>query len=396
MYSRDFRLFWLAQLVSLSGTWMHSAAQGWLVYSLTKSPLYLGIIASLGSLPILLFTFWGGVIADLYPKRNILLITQSLSIAPALVIAGLSGSGLIEVWHVGFMAFILGTINAFDIPVRQSFFADLVEKQHITNAIALNSTAFNGARITGPVIAGFVIEYFGITSCFYINAISFIPVIIALYRIKAVGISHRPTKDRERGIIGGLGFVRNNRPVLYILSLIALFSLFAIPYINLLPVIAEEVFHRGITGLSILMACIGIGSFSGALIIAFMKEIYRKDLFIPFSATIFGLSLIVISFSHNFYITLSALVMSGWGIVTYLALSNGFIQESVSDFLRGRVVSLYIFVFLGLAPIGNALMGLAADIMGTMTALKIFSAVVMLMTIVFAVKFRRSCEDTCR
>lgn len=395
LYTRDFRLFWLAQVVSLSGTWMHSAAQSWLVYSLTRSPFYLGLVASLGSLPLLLFTFWGGLIADRFRKRDILLVTQSLSIAPALIIALLSTFGVIQVWHVCVMAFLLGTINAFDIPARQSFFADLVEKKDLTNAIALNSTAFNGARITGPVIAGIVIEHLGITSCFYLNALSFVPVIIALSMIRKgcrpIGYSSK----QGRGYKEVLGFIRHNKAVMNLLLLIALFSLFAIPYINLIPVIADAVFDRGVRGLSILMASVGLGSFFGALILAFMKQIKRKDLFIPISALTFCLSLVAVSLSENFYFTALAMTFSGWGVVTYLAISNGFIQERVSDGLRGRVVSFYVFVFLGLAPVGNAIVGSTADLIGTMNALRMFSALVLIVTVFFILNFRRHCEDTC-
>ncbi len=395
LHVRDFRLFWLAQLVSLSGTWMHSTAQGWLIYTMTRSPLYLGLIATLGSLPILLFTFFGGLIADRYKKKDILLLTQSLSIVPAFIIGILSDNGIIQVWHVGLMAFLLGTINAVDIPVRQSYFAELVNKSEITNAIALNSMAFNGARITGPMIAGLVIEHLGITSCFYLNALSFVPVIIALYLIKTKGTAGDRHPLNRDSIMKGLHFVRGHRAVLLILLLIASLSLFAIPYINLLPVIAEDVFKRGIKGLTILMSSLGVGSFSGALIIASLKYFERKDLFIPLSAVVFGMSLLVVSFSGDFYVTIVAMVLSGWGIVTCLALANGFIQEVVIDSLRGRVVSLYVFVFLGLAPIGNAIMGVTADFIGTMTALRLFSLIVMAIILVFVINFRRACEDTC-
>ena len=393
LHVRDFRLFWLAQLISLSGTWMHSTAQGWLIYTITRSPLYLGLIATLGSLPILLFTLFGGLIADRYRKKDILLMTQSFSIIPALVIGVLSDTGVIQVWHVGLLAFVLGTINAIDIPVRQSYFAELVDKTVITNAIALNSMAFNGARITGPMIAGLVIEHLGITSCFYLNAVSFVPVLIALYMIKTSGTAQdRHPIDRD-SIMKGLTFVRGHRPVLLILLLIAFLSLFAIPYINLLPVIAEEVFNRGIKGLTILMSSLGVGSFSGALIIASVRYFKRKDLFIPLSAVLFGTSLLVLSFSRDFYVTTVAMVLSGWGIVTCLALANGFIQEAVIDSLRGRVVSLYVLVFLGLAPIGNAIMGVTADLFGTMPALRFFAIFVMAIILIFVINFRRACED---
>src|SRR4030066_82685 len=187
LHYRDFRLFWFGQLISLSGTWMQSVAQGWLVYSLTKSPFYLGLVAAASSLPILLFTLAGGVIADRFPKRNLLLITQGLSIIPALILGVLTSTGTATVWHVAVLAFILGTINAIDIPTRQSFLAEMVGKGHIVNAIALNSAAFNGARIIGPMLAGLAISYLGIPACFFLNAVSFAAVIAALASMEAKG-----------------------------------------------------------------------------------------------------------------------------------------------------------------------------------------------------------------
>ncbi|HMK43829.1 MAG TPA: MFS transporter, partial [Dissulfurispiraceae bacterium] len=174
---QDFRFFWIGQLISLSGTWMHSVAQSWLVYSLTHSPLYLGIIASLSSLPILLFTLLGGMVADRFPKRTILMVTQFLSALPALFVAVLADLRIITVWHVGIAALMLGIVNAFDVPTRQSFLAEVVDRDSITNAVALNSAAFNGARVIGPVVAGIVIAHVGIPACFYLNALSFFAVL---------------------------------------------------------------------------------------------------------------------------------------------------------------------------------------------------------------------------
>ncbi|MEW6215081.1 MAG: MFS transporter [Nitrospirota bacterium] len=184
LYYRDFRLFLFGQLISLSGTWMQSVAQGWLIYNLTKSPFYLGLVAAAGSLPILLFTLVGGIAADRFRKRNLLLITQALSIIPALLLGILTDINLIAVWHVVFLATLLGSVNAFDIPARQAFLVEMVEKGNLMNAIALNSAAFNDARIIGPVTAGMTIAYIGLPACFYLNALSFIAVIIALSKMK--------------------------------------------------------------------------------------------------------------------------------------------------------------------------------------------------------------------
>ncbi|MCX8069948.1 MAG: MFS transporter [Thermodesulfovibrionales bacterium] len=394
LYVRDFRLFWFSQIISLSGTWMHSTAQGWLVYSLTKSPMYLGLIAFLSYLPIFLFTFLGGVVADRFNRRNILLVTQILSIIPAFLIALLTDLNIIEIWHVGILAFVFGLINSVDIPVRQSFFTELVGKDVITNAIALNSTIFNAARITGPLLAGFTIQYFGITACFYMNALSFLPVVVSLFLINQKTNKHLNQNKGIRSFSEGWRFVFGNKAIFYALIMIALFSLFAIPYINLMPVIAEGIFKKGIKGLSILMASVGFGSFLGALILAFKRDLERKDLFIPLSAIVFSVALFIIAISNVFTLTLFAMILSGWGLVTFLALCNGFIQESVSNELRGRVVSFYVFVFLGISPIGNLIVGFTADRIGTQEALLLFSTVVLLSALIFTFIFRRNFENT--
>lgn len=374
---------------------MHSTAQAWLVYSMTESPFYLGLIAFLSSFPLMILTFYGGLIADKYNKRDILLITQALSIIPALVIAILTHMAIIKIWHVGLMALILGIINAFDIPARQSFFAELVGKEQVTNAIALNSLAFNSARIVGPLVAGFVISTFGMSECFYINSLSFIPVLAVLILIK----KHKKIRQESLSSIDalkeGFAFVRHNRAIMLVLLMIATFSLFAIPFINLLPVISKEVFQKQVEGLSILLASLGLGSFLGAFLLAFMKTSLDKKTFIPFSASVFIVSLVIVSISSNFYLTVLSLVFCGWGVVTYLALANSFIQERVDDAKRGRVISLYVFVFLGLSPVGNLLLGFFADLFGTMTAIKMFSLSVCLAVLLFTINFRRSCEDTC-
>jgi len=390
LYVRDFRLFWFGQIISLSGTWMHSVAQSWLVYSLTKSPLHLGIVASLSSLPILLFTLFGGMMADRYPKRNILIVTQFLSIIPALAIAVLADKGIIAFWHVGITAFFLGAINAFDVPARQAFIAEVVGKTDITNAIALNSVAFNGARIIGPVIAGFIIAGIGIPACFYLNAASFVPAIFALRKIEAKGVARTYQKGLIKGIGDGWNFITEERQIFYIMAMIAVFSLFGIPYIILLPVLAGEVLNVGAKGLSLLVASAGAGSFMAAMIIAFKGEIGKKEVYIPLSAFIFSLSILCVSFSKNFYISIILLFFAGLGIVSFLAAANSFIQHAVPDFLRGRVMSVYTLVFLGLAPIGNSLIGFIAHLAGTVVSLKIFAALCIIGSIIFSKKFRNS------
>lgn len=390
LYVRDFRLFWLGQVISLSGTWMQSLAQSWLVYSLTKSPLYLGIVASVSSLPILFFTLVGGMVADRYPKRNILVLTQALSALPALVLGILTETKTVTVVHVGILAAFLGTVNAFDVPARQAFLAEVVDKSAITNAIALNSAAFNGARIIGPVIAGIVISSMGIPACFYLNAISFVAVIFALWKIEARGTLSTKQKDFFREIADGWNFVTGEKPVLYIILLVSLFSLFGLPFYTLLPVLAGGILNMGAKGLSFLVASAGAGSLLGALMLAFRGNVEREDIFIPFSAITFSTAVLALSFScANFYMSMAFIFAAGWGIVSNLATCNSYIQKRVPDALRGRVMSLYILVFLGFAPLGNSLIGFAAETAGTIASLKAFAIVCIIGSIIFFNLFRK-------
>lgn len=384
---RDFRLFWFGQLISLSGTWMQSVAQGWLVYSLTKSPFYLGIVAAANSLPILLFTLIGGVIADRFPKRNLLLITQGLSIIPAIMLGILTSMGIATVWHVAVLAFFLGTINAIDIPTRQSFLAEMVGKGHIVNAIALNSAAFNGARIIGPMIAGLTISYLGIPACFFLNAVSFVAVITALSRMQIKG----EIKARHEGILSdvmkGFTFIRGSREIMHVMLLITVFSLVGLPYISLLPVFAEEVFHRGAKGFGFLVGASGIGALIAALGIAVKGDIKDKTRFMAFAGLCFSLALFIFSFSNIFTVSLVVIMFGGWGMVSYLAAANGYIQVSVPDELRGRVMSVYSFVFLGTVPIGNAIMGIVADKAGTTNAVAGAGIICIIASGIFAKKY---------
>ena len=384
---RDFRLFWFGQIISLSGTWMQSVAQGWLVYSLTKSPLYLGIVAAAAALPILLFTLIGGVIADRFPKRNLLLLTQGLSIIPALLLGILTSMGVIKVWEVAFFAALLGTINALDVPTRQSFLIEMVGKGDVVNAIALNSAAFNGARIIGPMIAGLSIEYFGLPACFFINAASFLAVIFALSRMDARGDILVKSEGVVSDFMKGIKFIMGENEIKRAMVLIAVFSLVGLPYITLLPVFAAEVFHRGAQGLGFLVGASGIGALTAALGIALMGNIEHKTRFMSVAGLCFSCALLAFSLSKVFWISLVIIMIGGWGMVSYLAAANSFIQVSVPDELRGRVMSVYSFVFLGLVPIGNSIMGVSADAIGTTNAVAAGGAICILVSAAFAKRY---------
>ena len=365
---------------------MQSVAQGWLVYSLTKSPFYLGLVAASGALPILLFTFAGGIVADRFRKRNLLLMTQALSILPALILGILTDIKMIAVWQVALLAALLGTVNAFDIPARQSFIVELVGKSKLTNAIALNSAAFHGARIIGPVIAGLTISSLGLPACFYLNAASFIAVIVALSKINIKGDIYESSNGFMQDFIEGIKYIKGNDGIYRTIILIAVFSLLGMPFITLLPIFAGEIFRTGPKGFGFLVGATGAGALSAALILAFREDIEEKNKFMALSGLFFSFALLAFSMSKILYLSMILLACIGWSLVSFFATANSFIQLSVPDNLRGRAMGVYTFVFLGTAPIGNSLIGLLADSLGTTRAISIASLFCILASIAFSMK----------
>lgn len=388
IYSRDFRLYLSGQIISLTGTWMQSVAQNWLVWSITGSSFYLGLIGGASSLPMLLFTLIGGILADRFPKRRLLILTQSLSIIPALILAIFIDLKIITVLHIAILAFVLGTINALDVPVRQSFLVEMVGKESLTGAIALNSAIFNGARLIGPMIAGLILSIFSISTCFYINAMSYIPVVIALLMMKTEGLPSGKNNSVRGGLREAIGFVLSDRVVLYLLLLIMLFSLVAIPYIILLPAIAEGVFQGGPRLYGLMMGIIGGGSLTGALFIAFRGEGRGKINLIALFTTLFSILLFLLSTSGMVSLSLIFLFFTGFCVISFLATANSLIQHRTPDHLRGRVMSLYTLVFLGMSPPGNLIAGSLASVLGPMTALKVISIVTLGGTLIFRVLTR--------
>lgn len=384
--SRDFRLFWAGHLISFSGTWMHATAQGWLVYSLTKSPFYLGLVLSASTLPILLFSLFGGAAADRFRKRNLLLLTQALSIFPVLLLGVLTSMDVVAVWHVIVLAFLLGTANAFDFPTRQSFILEMVERKDLMNAVALNSAAFNASRMIGPVLAGVIITTMGLPACFYINAISYVAVLIALLFIKARGERRTGRISIIKDISEGMDFIRKTPSVRSLLLLVATFSLFGLPFVVLLPVFAEEVLHAGVKGYSFLLGASGIGALASAVFIALKGEIQQKRRFMGTASLVFPAALIAFSMSKSYGLSLLLMVVVGLAVVAFLATANTTMQLKSPDKLRGRVMSVYTLVFRGMMPIGSFIMGAAATLLGIASALKLAASVCLAVSFVIILK----------
>ena len=375
---------------------MQSIAQGWLVYALTKSSFYLGIVAAAASLPVLLFALAGGALADRVTKRNLLIATQILSMVPAFALGMLTQFKVINIWEIIGLAFFLGTVNAFDVPGRQSFLGEMVQRAQLMNAVALNSAAFNGARIIGPLIAGLAIASIGVAACFYVNALSFLGAIIALLMIKARG---EPDAGRSSGvglygratvffrdIHEGISFVRTEKNILRIMMLVATFSFFGIPFVTLLPVFAVDILKVGPKGLGVLAGSSGVGALSAALMLAFRADMKEKGRFMFAAGLVFNLSLLAFSLSKNYHLSMLTLCFVGWGVISFFAVANSFIQLSTPEALRGRVMSVYTLVFLGVAPLGNSVMGFLAEIIGADRAISIGS--VLCLTIVMTISRR--------
>jgi len=387
---RNFRLFFIGQAISLTGTWMQSLAQGWLVLKLTNSAFYLSFVQAMGSLPILFLSLIGGVVADRVAKRRLLLVTQTLSMLLALALGLLVSAGLVRAWHVAAIACVLGVVNTFDIPGRQSFIIEMVGEGDLLNGIALNSALFNGARIIGPAIAGALIAAVGLSACFYINAASYIAIIAGLAMMR---FEREQTSTGRRPVLRelheGLSYVRRTPAVYSFILMVAVTSLFAIPYIALMPIFARDILGVGAHGLGIMMGSAGVGALLGALSLASSGGVRRRGLLAFIAASSAAAALFAFSFSRSFLLSCGLLVVIGWGMITHLAMANTIIQTDVPHALRGRVMSLYVLVFLGFTPIGNLIVGAGAHYFGTPSAVAA-SACVCLVTYCLLFMFNKN------
>jgi len=369
---RNFRLFFGGQMVSLTGTWMQSVAQGWLVLELTNSPFYVGLTSALGSLGVLLFTLYAGVIADRVNKRRAIIVTQSLQMVQAFALAALVLGGQVTVTSVMALAAALGVIAAFDIPIRQSFIVELVGKDDLMNAIALNTSVFNATRIIGPVVAGLLIGSVGIGVCFLLNGLSYIAVIAGLLAMTNPQSAIRnPQSSTWAGFREIVAFINASRLVRTLIALTAVLSIFGFQLITMMPVFARDVLHVGATGYGLLMASLGIGALAGALGVAVLSRRIRKGRTMLVGGTAFGL--LVALFSQSPVLPLSLLLgaLAGLAMIVNNALTNTMIQTAVPDGLRGRVMGLYSFVFVGMAPLGAFQAGWVAEHWGAPVAVGI-------------------------
>jgi MFS family permease len=362
---RNYRLFIGGQLISLIGTWMQSVAESWLVYRLTGSAVLLGVIAFANRIPVLLFSTIGGAVADRYNRHHLVIGTQFASMCLAGLLAWLTLSGTVQVWHLLAIASGLGVVNAFDLPARQALVVQLVNRDNLPNAIALNSTIFNGARVVGPAIAGVLVASVGEGWCFFANAVSYIAVIAGLLAMR-VAPAARPERPASAlaHVAEGFRFVAHSRPIRALLLLLGLVSLMGTPYAVLMPILADQRFHAGAEGLGILMGAAGVGALIGALRLARRTTLRGYGRSIAVAAMILGTSLVAFSFVQQLWLALALLMPVGYAMMTQMAASNTLIQSMVPDALRGRVMAMYSMMFMGMAPVGALLAGALAHRIG--------------------------------
>ena len=359
---RNFRLFWSGQLISLIGTWMQSTGQAWLVLQLTKSAWALGIVGALQFLPVMLFSLFGGVLADRFPKRTVVIFTQSFALLQAAVLWLLVATGTVQLWHIFVLATLLGITNSIDMPTRQSFVVEMVGHEDLPNAVALNSSVFNMARIIGPGLGGLIIAWLGMAPLFLLNALSFIPVIIGLVMIdvKQLHAVIRPAVQQAtvakvgtfRSIREGLAYIRQKPSVFLIIVVVGIISLFGINFNVILPLFATAVLNAGPAGFGFISSAFGAGSLLSALWLAWTNK--KPDIsFLLIASIVFCVLEMLFAISHWYQLSLVLIASVGFSQIAFTAIANTTLQTVTPDHLRGRIMSVYMLVFNGSIPIGN-------------------------------------------
>jgi MFS family permease len=377
----NYRLWFLGQLVSVAGSWMQTTAQGFLIYELTQSPAFLGYVGFAAGVPSWVFMLYGGVIADRISRRTIILAAQTAMMVLAFVLAGLVATGLVQPWMVVVLALLNGVANAFDAPSRQAFVVELVDREDMTNAIALNSTMFNAAAVVGPALAGVIYALLGPAWCFTLNGLSFVAVIAALLAMKLAPVVRTPrvgsTGDQLRQ---GLRYVVGDRVTLTLILNMGVISLFGISMVNLFPAWSVNVLGGDVRTNGLMLAARGLGALSGALLIAALGKRAARGRFWTIGSFVMPLAMVAFAFARSIPLALILLVGLGWGFMVVANSSNAMVQTRVPDELRGRIMSVYTLIFFGGMPLGALVAGLMADRIGAPTTVLINAGVVLLVS----------------
>lgn len=391
---RNYRLFWTGAFLSNIGTWMQAVAQGWLVLQITNSPFWLGLDAFMATAPAFVFTLLGGVFADLIDRRRLLLYTQVVAGLAALVLAALVATQVVDRWMVLGFSFVTGCCMALASPSYLAMTYDLVGREDLANAIALNSTQFQLSRVVGPALAGVAFRVFGLAGCFFANGLSFIAVVASLWMVRTEhhNAPAHSVKDRRalwHDLIEGFSYVRNRPRVSSLLLLGAVNSFFGAPYFSMVPLYARDIFHLGETGLAVMMGTAGAGAFLGALLVAYLGDFRRKGWFVLGGAISFGLCITGFALSSQLYLSLLFLFGLGFALVVSVSLTNTLLQKLVTDQMRGRVMSMFILSFMGTMPIGNILAGTGSSKFGPQPTLAVGGLVVTIVASVIAIFNKR-------
>jgi MFS family permease len=382
---RNFQLFVAGQLVSLIGTWMQTTAQLWLVYRLTGSAALLGVFGFANQIPMLVLASVGGYVGDRYSRHRGVIATQTISMLLAFLLAGLTLTNVVKVWHLIAITLLVGIVNAFDVPIRQAFFVQMVGKEDLPNAIALNSSIFNGARVVGPAIAGFAIAWVGEGWCFFLNGLSFLAVIFALMAMKIEPQERKDSGESPlQNLLQGFRFAMKDRPIRSTLLLISMLSVFGLQYSVFMPIFAEGVLHSGARGLGFLMSAAGVGAVLGALQFAARTAYKGLAKWIAAMSVICSVCLLIFSQSKIFWLSIVVLFIVGFAATSQMAATNTTVQNRSPDALRGRLMAVYATMFMGVQPIGALLAGGIAKRLGAPVTLTIFGAICLLGSLIFA------------
>jgi MFS family permease len=378
---RNYRLYFTGQLVSVAGTWMQIVAQGWLVYELSRSELMLGVVGFASAIPALVVSPWGGVVVDRVPKRTLLVMTQSAAMLLAFLLSALAFTGWVQVWHIVALSALLGIVNALDGPGRQAFVVEMVGREDLTNAIALNSMMFNSARVIGPAVAGVTLAALGSAWCFFINGLSFLAVIAGLL---AMRLAPRP---RDAGLSSpwqqlkaGLGYVLRHANLFALLLLALIFSVFGISYSTILPAFVDQNLHAGASAYGAVNAATGLGAVCGAFVVARYGDRGRRGQWLVWANVAFPLILLAFAYLTNVYASLGLAFWLGVGFMLQFTLINTLLQTHVADEMRGRVLSLYTLTFFGFAPFGNLAIGVLAESFGLSLTMGLSAAVALVLS----------------
>lgn len=389
--SRNFRLYFSGQSLSLIGTWMQRTAVYWVIYELTGSAFMIGLAVFAAQFPSFLLSIVGGVVSDRYNRYRVLLTTQVASLIQAVLLAILVATGRYEVWHILALTALLGAINAFDVPARQAMIYDMVKvKFHVPNAIALNSSMVHLARIIGPALSGIVLEAIGAAWCFSINAVSFLAVIVSLLLMKLPPYrkfdrTTNPLTDMKEGF----AYLANTPSISMVIVMLAFVSLLSLPYVTLLPVYAAEIFHGDASTFGYLNSFVGLGAIGGAFFLASLRPGSRLGRILIINTILFGVGLMVFSHLTSLPLALLFLVLTGFGMMSQTTISNTIIQLAVVPAMRGRVLSYYAMVFFGMQPIGSLLIGAVSQHAGAARTVLAQGVVTILIAMVFAPLLRR-------